>query len=145
MQGLTLDRKKWPEFSRQIRQVVECPLRAWPAYEPVAAMNERMHRFLKGQTDSRAKRQLVHDVWLSYRRIEPDLAVVAQKAETQGLRIHLYFGAHDRVIPPGLGENLARHAPSSVSTHVLPFGHVLLTTELAEAIAADAAAGGRME
>ena len=108
-------------------------------------MNERMHRFLKGQTDSRAKRQLVHDVWLSYRRIEPDLAVVVRKAETQGLRIHLYFGAHDRVIPPDLGENLARHAPSSVSTHVLPFGHVLLTTELAEAIAADAAAGGRME
>jgi len=107
--------------------------------------NERMHRFLKGQTDSRAKRQLVHDVWLSYRRIEPDLERVARKAESLNLRIHLYFGAHDRVIPPDLGENLARCAPSNVSQHVLPFGHVLLTTELAEAIAADSAARVRLE
>jgi pimeloyl-ACP methyl ester carboxylesterase len=84
-------------------------------------------------------------VWLSYRRIEPDLERVARKAESLNLRIHLYFGAHDRVIPPDLGENLARFAPSNVSQHVLPFGHVLLTTELAEAIAADSAAGVRLE
>jgi pimeloyl-ACP methyl ester carboxylesterase len=115
------------------------------ALRALRLMNERMHRFLKGQTDSRAKRQLVHDVWLSYRRIEPDLTVVARKAESLGLRIHLYFGAHDRVIPPDLGENLSRHAPSSVSEHVLPFGHVLLNAELAEAIAADAAATGGAE
>ncbi len=44
-------------------------------------MNERMFRFLMGQTDSRAKRQLVHDVWLSYRLIEPDLASVAANAQ----------------------------------------------------------------
>lgn len=97
-------------------------------------MNERMHRFLKGQTDTRAKRQLVHDVWLSYRRIEPDLARVAAHARHYGIPVHLFFGTHDRVIRPALGHNLRRHAPALISHHELPYGHVLLTRELGDAI-----------
>lgn len=102
----------------------------------VRLMNERMHRFLIGQTDSRAKRQLVHDVWLSYRRIEPDLARVAENAVEQGIPVHLFFGTHDRVIRPALGENLRRHAQEWITQQELPFGHVLLTTELGEAMRA---------
>ncbi|MBK7944182.1 MAG: alpha/beta fold hydrolase [Flavobacteriales bacterium] len=106
------------------------------ALRALRLMNERMHRFLKGQTDSRAKRQLVHDVWLSYRLIEPDLASVAKTAQRHGFPINLYFGTHDRVIPPHLGSNLRRHAPDSVTSEELPFGHVLLTSELGQAIRA---------
>ncbi|MFN3874952.1 MAG: hypothetical protein ACK4L7_03445, partial [Flavobacteriales bacterium] len=98
-------------------------------------MGERMHRFLKGQTDSRAKRQLVHDVWLSYRRIEPDLGRVGANARAHGIPIRLYFGAFDRVIPPRLGANLARHAPGLVAIEELPFGHVLLTPDLGRSMA----------
>ncbi|HRD51491.1 MAG TPA: alpha/beta fold hydrolase [Flavobacteriales bacterium] len=105
------------------------------ALRAMRLMNDRMHRFLKGQTDSRAKRQLVHDVWLSYRMIEPDLAQVARKAQEHGLPIDLYFGKHDRVIPPSLGNRLASHAPEIITQRQLPFGHVLLTSELAEAMA----------
>lgn len=97
-------------------------------------MNERMHRFLKGQTDSRAKRQLVHDVWLSYRLIEPDLAAVGAAAARHGIGLHLFFGTHDRVIPPALGLNLLRRAEERVTVEELPFGHVLLTPELGRAI-----------
>ncbi|WKZ67263.1 MAG: alpha/beta fold hydrolase [Flavobacteriales bacterium] len=97
-------------------------------------MNERMHRFLKGQTDSRAKRQLVHDVWLSYRRIEPDLGAVAKGAAGLRLPIHLFFGKHDRIIKPALGPRLSGHAPEVIRQHELPFGHVLLTTELGDAM-----------
>lgn len=97
-------------------------------------MNARMHRFLIGQTDSREKRQLVHDVWLSYRLIEPDLATVAANARKHGIPIHLFFGTHDRVIRPSFGKNLRRHAPERISHHELPFGHVLVTSELGEAM-----------
>ncbi len=104
------------------------------ALRALRLMNDRMHRFLKGQTDSRAKRQLVHDVWLSYREIEPDLKRVAANAVAHGIPVDLYFGQHDRVIPPLLGSRLAEHAPERVHQHLLPFGHVLLTPELAAAI-----------
>lgn len=100
----------------------------------VRLMNDRMHRFLIGQTDSRAKRQLVHDVWLSYRRIEPDLARVAANAVEHDIPIHLFFGTHDRVIRPAFGTHLQRHAPERITIQELPFGHVLLTTELGEAM-----------
>lgn len=98
-------------------------------------MNERLHRFLIGQTDSRAKRELVRDVWLSYRLIEPDLARVASNARDHAIGLHLYFGSRDRVIPPSLGANLCRHFPDGVTQEELPFGHVLLTPELGAAIA----------
>jgi pimeloyl-ACP methyl ester carboxylesterase len=60
-------------------------------------MNERMHRFLVGQSDTRAKRQLVHDVWLSYRNIEPRTATKWQPMHaTQGTR-----PPHLRRVRPG--------------------------------------------
>ncbi len=97
-------------------------------------MNERMHRFLIGQTDSRAKRMLLRDVWLSYRLIEPVLDRVARNAREHGTPIHLFFGSFDRVIKPHFGERLRQHAPEIITHHELPFGHVLLTRELGEAM-----------
>ncbi len=97
-------------------------------------MNERMHRFLKGQTDSKAKRMLVRDVWLSYREIEPDLATVGAQVKAHHIPVHLFFGTHDRVIKPAFGPNLSKHAPELVRQQELPFGHVLLTTELGAAM-----------
>ena len=101
----------------------------------VRLMNERMYRFLMGQTDSRAKRELVRDVWLSYRLIEPNLARVAANAKAQSIGVHLFFGANDRVIRPAFGEKLLKHAPEVITQEELPFGHALLTEELGLAIA----------
>jgi len=102
----------------------------------VRLLNERMHRFLKGQTDSKAKRILLRDVWLSYRLIEPDLAMAAANAEKYHVPVHLFFGTHDRVIKPVTGNNLSRFAPDRITREELPFGHVLLTPELGNAILA---------
>lgn len=99
-------------------------------------MNDRRYRFLKGQTDSKRKRILVRDVWLSYRLIEPNLAVVAAKAEEFRIPIHLFFGTHDRVIPPTTGHNLRKFAPDRITQEELPAGHILLTPELGSAIIA---------
>lgn len=99
-------------------------------------MNEKMHRFLIGQTDSKAKRMLVRDVWLSYRLIEPDLRHVAEQAKAHHLSAHLFFGARDTVIKPAFGEHLRHHAPELITQQELPFGHVLLTPELGQAIRA---------
>lgn len=100
-------------------------------------MSQKMHRFLIGQTDSRAKRTLVRDVWLSYRLIEPDLAQVAAQARQHGIPVHLFFGTNDSVIKPALGERLRQHAPDRITQEELPFGHVLLTQELGQAIRAN--------
>lgn len=100
----------------------------------VRLLNEKMHRFLIGQTDSKTKRMLVRDVWLSYRLIEPDLKNVADQARENRLPIHLFFGERDTVIKPAFGAHLRQHAPELITQQELPFGHVLLTPELGQAI-----------
>lgn len=96
----------------------------------------KMHRFLMGQTDSRRKRMLVRDVWLSFRLIEPDLARVAANATEQQIPVHLIFGERDNVIKPAFGDRLRQQAPALITHQVLPFGHVLITPELGQLIAA---------
>ncbi|HRH39869.1 MAG TPA: alpha/beta hydrolase, partial [Flavobacteriales bacterium] len=97
-------------------------------------MNERMFRFLMGQTDSRAKRELVRDVWLSYRLIEPDLHKVAANAVEHNVPVHLFFGTYDKVIKAHQGANLHSLAPNMITQTELPLGHALLTAELGAAM-----------
>ncbi|MEO8589834.1 MAG: alpha/beta hydrolase [Flavobacteriales bacterium] len=127
-------------FGRRLyKRFVENPVTVHAVVNGLRAMrlmNERMHRFLIGQTDSRIKRELVRDVWLSYRMIEPDLQHVADKVNEHGIPVHLFFGTHDRVIPPSLGESLRPLAPALITQQELPFGHVVLTRELGEAMMA---------
>lgn len=99
-------------------------------------MGQKMHRFLIGQTDSKVKRMLVRDVWLSYRLIEPHLGKVADQARSHRIPIHLFFGIHDRVIKPSTGEHLRKHAPGLITRQELPFGHALITSELGRAMRA---------
>lgn len=105
------------------------------ALKATRLMHERMHRFLIGQSDTLEKRKLIHDVWLSYRKIEPSLKQVGVNVRNCAIPVHLYFGKMDRVIPAELGQNLQKHAPEQISVELLPFGHVLVTKELGEAIA----------
>ena len=45
-------------------------------------LRDKLHRFIIGQTDSIHKRRLLHDVWLSFRHIEVDLPVLADRLRT---------------------------------------------------------------
>ncbi len=107
----------------------------------VGLMRAKLHRFLIGQTDSQLKRQQVHDVWLSYRLIEPDLSHVGRVLRERAIPLHLYLGRTDSVIPAHLAQGLKRQAPKLVHVQLLEAGHVLLTPELAPQIAAALGAG----
>lgn len=97
-------------------------------------MTDKMHRFIIGQSDSFAKRQLLHNVWLSFRHIEPDLDAVAANAQTHALPITLVFGAKDSVIKPELASRLQPKAPERISTLTVDTGHQLLTVETGEVV-----------
>jgi pimeloyl-ACP methyl ester carboxylesterase len=100
------------------------------ALHALGIIGERMHRFLKGQTDSRAKRTLVRDVWLSYRLLEPDPVRAVMAAAQHHVPVDLVFGVLDRVIPLRQGKRLARRTQGRVGLHTLPVGHTLLIPEL---------------
>ncbi|MBL7984722.1 MAG: alpha/beta fold hydrolase [Flavobacteriales bacterium] len=98
-------------------------------------VSDKLHRFVIGQSDTRAKRELLHNVWLSFRHIEPDLDVVAANAREHALPITLVFGAKDSVIKPELASRLQPKAPDRITTMIMDAGHQLLTPELGKALA----------
>lgn len=126
-------------FGRQLYgRFVEDPRRAHAIMNTlhrVGLMRPKLHRFLIGQTDSRPKRQQVHDVWLSYRLIEPDLSAVGRVLRERVIPLHLFLGRTDSVIPAHLAQGLKSQAPELVHVQLLEAGHVLLTPELAPPIA----------
>lgn len=98
-------------------------------------LHERMHRFLIGQSDTRAKRELMRDVWLTFRALEPDLPTVALALKRLDLPVQLVFGARDRVIKPGFAHGFVPLAPRNIAVHALPTGHVVLVKELGDWLA----------
>lgn len=100
------------------------------ALHRLGLLHDKMHRFLISQTDSIHKRRLLHDVWLSFRHIEVDRHALRTMLQAHHLPVDLVFGSYDTVIPPKLGDRLARQAPDTIKVHVLPLGHQLLTAEV---------------
>lgn len=106
-------------------------------------LRDKMHRFIIGQTDSREKRQLLHDVWLSYRALEPDLVAIAKNLREHSIPLDLIFGTFDSVIPPKLGHRFAKLAPDMIHVYEEPLGHQLLTPGVAGRVAELLATGAR--
>lgn len=97
-------------------------------------VNDHMVQFVMRHTGARERRQLLHDVWLSYRLIEPDLRTVGANLIKHDIDVLLLFGKYDRVIPPSLGKSLKLLAPRHVTEKILPTGHWLLGPPLPELI-----------
>ncbi|MDQ3100889.1 MAG: alpha/beta hydrolase, partial [Bacteroidota bacterium] len=100
----------------------------------INVVNDRMVEFVMRHTSAKERRQLLHDVWLSYRLIEPDVREVAENLKKFSVHTHLIFGMYDRVIPPELGQQLKLLAPDHVTQEDLPSGHWLLGHPLPELI-----------
>lgn len=102
------------------------------ALKRTGLLRDKMHRFIIGQTDTRPKRELLHDVWLSYRHLEVDLFDVVANLREHGIRLDMIFGEFDSVIKSRLGHKLAAFAPEVITVHEVPLGHQLLTTGTSE-------------
>lgn len=102
------------------------------ALKRTGLLRDKMHRFIIGQTDTRPKRELLHDVWLSYRHLEVDLFDVVANLREHGIRLDMIFGEFDSVIKSRLGHKLAAFAPEVIKVHEVPLGHQLLTKETSD-------------
>jgi len=96
----------------------------------------KRHSFLRFHTEDQGKRQLVHDVWLSLRLLEPDLRTVVRNLRQQDLHAHLYMGRYDSVIKLPWGQRFQRLAPDHIHLTVLETGHAVRTPELVAMLAA---------
>jgi pimeloyl-ACP methyl ester carboxylesterase len=94
-------------------------------------LNDKLHRFVHVHLDTREKRQLVYDAWLIYKKLFPNLELVAQAIIECQLRGNLIFGEYDSVITPRLSERLTKKTGTQVKTHLIKTGHRLITVDTA--------------
>lgn len=90
-------------------------------------INKRTRDIVLFNMNTKAKRQLLHDVWMIYRDLRPDLKKINANCNQYKIHLNALFGRYDHVIPPELGEKLTFMIPSA-NVDVLECGHLDLVT-----------------
>jgi len=81
--------------------------------------------------NTKAKRQLLHDVWMSYRNFRPDLKKISEQSKEHDISICAYFGKYDHVIPATLAHKFSTTIPDA-EVNVLACGHLDLMRKVAK-------------
>jgi pimeloyl-ACP methyl ester carboxylesterase len=93
-------------------------------------LGKKMHKFIVHHMENRERRRLVYDVWILFRNLNPDLAKIQADLKKYPIRIDLFFGKYDIIIPPKIGENFVKGMGKPESLHVVPLGHRLIAEEM---------------
>ncbi len=93
-----------------------------------------MRKFVHFHLDSREKRELVHDVWATFRNIQPDLKTIRRWLDVHQTPLHLFFGKYDRIIPSDQASRLLREEETPDQVHLIEAGHELLDERAVEAL-----------
>jgi pimeloyl-ACP methyl ester carboxylesterase len=86
-------------------------------------VHKRTNEVVLFNMNTKAKRQLLHDVWMSYRNFRPDLKKINEVRKSHGISFSSYFGKYDYVIPAALGKKLSAAIPDA-EVQVLECGHL---------------------
>lgn len=89
-------------------------------------LSKRMKFFLMEHMSSEEKRQMVYNVWNTFRNIDVDIALVCEKINALKTNAHFVFGVHDRVIKPSIGKSIAERLNDKSQVHFVQHGHHLL-------------------
>ncbi len=98
-------------------------------------LSHKLHRFTYVHLDTKEKRQQVHDAWLIYKRIFPDLHKLATIINNSDLPFNMIFGKYDSVIRPQLGAKFSVLIGSEKHLHIIEAGHRLMTEQTVKFIA----------
>lgn len=90
-------------------------------------INRKVERFALQNMDSHEKRQLVRDVWLTFRKTNPNMKKVIEEVKLHQIPVVQCFGKYDRIIPPRLGSYFSRAINQPDGFYVIPTGHDLLS------------------
>lgn len=89
-------------------------------------LSTRLYKFVYNQTDTFEKRMQVFKVWLTYKRIYPNIELVQQAIAKHKILTHIFFGRYDKVIPPEIGKNFISKIKQNAHMHIIYVGHNLI-------------------
>lgn len=80
---------------------------------------------------SRAKRQLLHDAWMSYRNFNPDLKRIDELLADSSIPLEAYFGKYDKVITADMAKKMEGLMPNA-KVLLLESGHLNLIKQVVQ-------------
>ncbi|MFN8775559.1 MAG: alpha/beta fold hydrolase [Flavobacteriales bacterium] len=111
------------------RSIIRNPawlFRAARVLNRIGLLSDKLYRFVHVHLDSREKREQVYYCWLTYRRMFPDLRMLAREIRRTGMPVHFLFGQYDSIIPLRLGQRFARMLGRVGMIHAVALGHRLM-------------------
>ncbi len=118
---------------RLYQRVIKNPTRFFNLVKMLQSMNlihEKISDFLQNSLDTKEKRQLVWDVWICFRDIKPNISKIQELINEHGIRMHLFFGKYDRIVPPAIGRRFAKRLKDKHCLHVVDLGHNLIREKM---------------
>ncbi len=97
-------------------------------------INAKMRDFVVGNMETRAQRELVRDVWLAYRYLNPNMKVVIQNLKKSKPPVYQFFGKKDSIIPPKLGKRFADKINQENRLFIMDCGHWLFRESVVKEI-----------
>lgn len=88
----------------------------------VGILENSLVKFVKTQMKTRSQRAQVYFTWRVFGRLQLDLKKISRNATNRKTPIHLFTGAHDRMISPKNLADFSKKIPSAKS-FILPVGH----------------------
>lgn len=97
-------------------------------------IDQRLHAFLSGHSETRERRELVRSIWFSLRHIEPELEVVSSNIKQAGVPFWLFVGKYDSVIKPTHAGHIRQLMGESIHYHELETGHSIVLERTGTAV-----------
>ena len=98
-------------------------------------VDAKIHDFIRESLSTQERREMVWNVWRCFRDIRPSASRIRQAVERHPIRLHLFFGAYDKIIPPSIGKSFVRELGQPGALHVVESGHKLIREKTCSAIA----------
>jgi len=103
-------------------------------------VGEKKYAFAINNFDTKQKREKIFLVWMIFRRIISEGSKIKDVIKKYNIPVHLFFGKHDKIIPPSIGIRFQKGMEKYVTLNTLDSGHRLLKEntlkEIAEILAA---------
>ncbi len=94
--------------------------------EKTGLLNPKINHFVRHHMDTVPKRSRVFQVWMLFRKCWPDLKIIGQNINTKNIRLQMFFGLYDSVIPPRMAQKLVHYLKDKEVLNVIRHGHKLM-------------------
>ena len=89
-------------------------------------ISKKLQQFLQESIQHRDQRLRILRTWITLKNYIPHPKFYFHYLQSRKIRIELFYGKYDRIIPLSQGEKFVRHLKTKNNLHVLDAGHALL-------------------